>query len=323
MRRCEAWEPVGKCFDPISFECIDFQGVSHIFACLTRENLAQREAEIRNLSWRQTEKDNAFRNADLDFALGAPRNQCSAFMLLPMKTAIPWKTKMNQAGDYEYWCAIFQARVEGQRHHHYENTLRYVQKARDDIRWEIDRNEFDELLDTKKESALGPDGIPYSLYRCAGGLGSQVLFNAYKHVLECGTIPAFFFCFFLPKSRIVFIPNTTRVEFEGMTRGQFLTASGVRQCCLASGFLFAMAFDLIFLCLQDAIIPRNPDGLDFLKPAQCAYADNFAVVLDRMETFTVERHTGKNSSACADNQRLYQKPGRATVRPQDLCGVCA
>ena len=34
----------------------------------------------------------------------------------------------------EYWGTFFQARVEGQRHHQYENILRYVQKARDDIR---------------------------------------------------------------------------------------------------------------------------------------------------------------------------------------------
>ena len=72
-----------------------------------------------------------------------------------------------------YWCTIFQARNEGERHHHYENILRYVPKAPDGVRWEIDRNEFDELMATK-ESAPGPDGIQKSLYRCAGGLGFAV-----------------------------------------------------------------------------------------------------------------------------------------------------
>ena len=62
-----------------------------------------------------------------------------------------------------------------------------------------------------------------------------------------------------------------------MTRRQFLMARGVRQGCPASGLLFAMAFEPIFRWLQDAIIPRNPDGLDFLQPAQCAYADDLAV----------------------------------------------
>ena len=56
MRCGEALELVGKCFDPISFECIDFRGISQIIASLTRKNLADREAEIGNLRWTQTEK---------------------------------------------------------------------------------------------------------------------------------------------------------------------------------------------------------------------------------------------------------------------------
>ena len=59
MRCCEAWNPIENCFDPISFECIDFQRLSQIFASLTRETLAEREAEITNLPWTQTEKDTA------------------------------------------------------------------------------------------------------------------------------------------------------------------------------------------------------------------------------------------------------------------------
>ena len=69
----------------------------------------------------------------------------------------------------EYWRSIFQARVEGPRHHKYDDILRYVQKAPDDIRWIIDRTEFDELIAMKKDSALDPDGIPYGAYRCAEG----------------------------------------------------------------------------------------------------------------------------------------------------------
>ena len=80
----------------------------------------------------------------------------------------------------EYWGSTFQARVEGPRYHQYENILPYVQKAPDDIRWTIDRTDFDELIALKKDSAPGPDRIPCGAYRRAGGLGSQFLFNAYK-----------------------------------------------------------------------------------------------------------------------------------------------
>ena len=84
----------------------------------------------------------------------------------------------------EHWGAIFQARHEGPRHLHHEEILRFVQQAPDDITWTLDKAEFDGLLASKKESARGPDGIPYGLYRCAGGLGSKFLFHAYQAVLE-------------------------------------------------------------------------------------------------------------------------------------------
>ena len=56
--------------------------------------------------------------------------------------------------------------------------LRFVQQALDDINWTIDQAEFDDLLALKKDSAPGPDGIPYGVYRCAGGLGSKFLYRA-------------------------------------------------------------------------------------------------------------------------------------------------
>ena len=57
MRCCEAWNPIEDCFDPISFECVDFQKLSQIISNLTREDLAEREAEVKNLPWTQTEQD--------------------------------------------------------------------------------------------------------------------------------------------------------------------------------------------------------------------------------------------------------------------------
>ena len=59
MRCCEAWKPVGDCFDTFSLECIDFQRLSQSIANLTRENLQAREAEDSTLPSTQTEKDTA------------------------------------------------------------------------------------------------------------------------------------------------------------------------------------------------------------------------------------------------------------------------
>ena len=83
-----------------------------------------------------------------------------------------------------------------------------------------------------------------------------------------------FLCRFL---RSIYRDSITHVEFSGAERGQFAMARGVRQDCPASGFLFAMTFDPIFRWLQESIIPRNADNLEFLQPAQCAYADDLAI----------------------------------------------
>ena len=88
----------------------------------------------------------------------------------------------------KFWGTIFQARVEGPRHHQHD-ILRFVQKAPDDICGTIDTIEFDDLVALKKDSAPGPDGIPYGVYRCAGGLGSKFLVHVYQAVLEGSTIP--------------------------------------------------------------------------------------------------------------------------------------
>ena len=50
----------------------------------------------------------------------------------------------------EDWCKIFEARVEGERHHCHETILGNVQKAPDDFWWENDKNDLDELMATKK-----------------------------------------------------------------------------------------------------------------------------------------------------------------------------
>ena len=106
----------------------------------------------------------------------------------------------------EYWRTIFQARIEGERHHLHETILRYVQKAPNDTRWEIDRNEFDELMAGKKNWLQALTG--------AGGLGSQFLYKAYKHVIEGGPIPALF-----AASRTVFIPKSSDVDNNGRIVG--------------------------------------------------------------------------------------------------------
>ena len=56
MRCCVAWEPVGKCFDQCSFECIDFHGLSQIIASFTWEELQNEKQEYVTFPGRRWKK---------------------------------------------------------------------------------------------------------------------------------------------------------------------------------------------------------------------------------------------------------------------------
>ena len=211
MRCCEAWRPIEDCFDTLSFECVDFQRLSHIFAGLTRENLATREAEVSSLPWTQTEKDivlarrrsgqRAWRNKKPVLTLSAVTDE----------EGHPLENEDDSGRrQCECWGTIFQARQEGPRHHQHDDILRYVHQAPDDINWTVDQPEFDDLRALMKDSAPRPDEIPYDVFRCAGGLGSKFLFRAYQAFLEGSNIPD---CF--AESRTVFIPETSDTDDLG------------------------------------------------------------------------------------------------------------
>ena len=89
--------------------------------------------------------------------------------------------------------------------------MQYVQKAPDDTRWEIDINEFDELMATIRESAPGHDRI----HIVSTGVLEGWAFNSYttrtKHLIEGGPVPAQ-----LAASRTVFIPKSSDVDNNGL-----------------------------------------------------------------------------------------------------------
>ena len=163
MHCCAAWELVGQCFDEITFEYTNFHGLSQIIASLTRENTAEREAAVHNLPWTQTEKDNALARCRLSLRAWVPKKPMLSLHAVTGDEGRPIDDE-DESGRRlcAYWGRIFEARIKDERHNEYETVLDNVQRATEDMQWTIDKQEFDEMLATKKESALGPDGIPYS-----------------------------------------------------------------------------------------------------------------------------------------------------------------
>ena len=56
--------------------------------------------------------------------------------------------------------------------------LSFVQTLLRDKNCFIHFDEFEKLLASKRESAPGPDGLPNSVYRCAGCIGAKFVFAA-------------------------------------------------------------------------------------------------------------------------------------------------
>ena len=133
-------------------------------------------------------------------------------------------------------------------------------------------------------SVLENTGLPEFLHRFLRSIYRDSITHNHSwilSVLEKTELPEFI-CRFL---RTIYNDSTTHVEFEAAARGEFLIARGVRRLSSEKFFVFTMAFDPIFRWLQEGVIPRNPDGLDFLQPAQCAYTDDLAVAASSFRGF--------------------------------------
>ena len=124
-----------------------------------KELLNGRQQCSTNLGLRR-KKTTPWLNADSAYEHGSPRNRCSAFMRSPMKKDIHSKTKMNQVGGYVLIGAGYLShapRTSGTMPMRpFSNMYKKLWKI---FSGKIDKQEFDEMIATKKESAPGPDGI--------------------------------------------------------------------------------------------------------------------------------------------------------------------
>ena len=122
---------------------------------------------MHNLRWIQTEKDNALTKCSINLRAWVSQKPMLCFHAVTDEEGRP----------------LDDEDAENKSHHAYETIPGFVQKAPEDIQWTIDKQEFNEIIATKKESPPGPDGFPYGIHICAGGFGFRFLFNACKSVV--------------------------------------------------------------------------------------------------------------------------------------------
>ena len=79
----------------------------------------------------------------------------------------------------------------------------YVQVA-PDIKWDIEYDEFVKLMDSKIDSGVGPDGIPYSAWKNGGSAAHKAIYNLYRSIINDGNIGEEF-----NESLMVFLPKGT------------------------------------------------------------------------------------------------------------------
>ena len=102
---------------------------------------------------------------------------------------------------------IFQGRDSAIPKDRCETTLRHARPTLENIMWQITREEFGELLVTKRQWAQGKRA---ARYRCTGKRGTTLLLDAYQHLLRGGHPPVGF-----AASTTVFIPNVKDVDANG------------------------------------------------------------------------------------------------------------
>ena len=93
------------------------------------------------------------------------------------------------------------------------------------------------------------------------------------HVLEKAELPECICQFFL----MIYCNSTTHIEFAGRTEDNSSWPGVCGKAVLRAASCLQWRSIPSFICLQDAIIPRNPAAPDLFQSVPCAYADDFAV----------------------------------------------
>ena len=90
-----------------------------------------------------------------------------------------------------------------------DTMLSFVVPALREKNWAVEFSALEEMLASKRESAPGPDRLPYCVYRSAGGVGAKFSCANCEAVLMEAAVPAGF-------CALCFIPNSGDTNAQGL-----------------------------------------------------------------------------------------------------------
>ena len=118
-----------------------------------------------------------------------------------------------------HWGFVFSPRAVC--HHAPRQLAPHVQRAPNEVRWKSHQLDLEGLPPRLRDSAPGPDGVPYSAWVATADATSWYLWQAYCAIIEGVTPPVEFLA-----SPMVFLPslNAALCIDSSMTRTQLATA---------------------------------------------------------------------------------------------------
>ena len=100
------------------------------FASFTRQKFQARVADVSTFFWTQTDRKTLlWLDVGVDNVPVATRNLCWFSVLVTAAEGHPLENRRWIRNKTLFWRTIYQARVEGPKHHQHEDVLRFVQQA--------------------------------------------------------------------------------------------------------------------------------------------------------------------------------------------------
>jgi endonuclease/exonuclease/phosphatase family metal-dependent hydrolase len=251
-KACAAYPTMAAWFHNELFTLIDPDPFhNHIFE-LTNRTIAANMFEIQNdpliAPFKKAGRLEAVRRAASAWA--PRRRKVSTFSVLnPDGTAAGSNDAAGQLL-LNHWSGVF--REKPCSHEAQQTLLAYVVPCPTDVEWNIDRGQFIDIALRARDSAPGPDGLPYSAWSNADPRTLNLIFDAYSELVAGRPLPEGF-----NRSLMVLIPKG---ELDGDHLAIARAPEATRPITLSNSIakIFAMCLNRgLSQLAQSTVLPRQ------------------------------------------------------------------